>query len=187
MRVSPVAFLNYRSPFELDKLAAQAAAITHGHPLGYLPAALLVHIIHKAIFENESGRPLSELINESIGEFSETFSSAPYLGDLLSLVSKAVELSLNGKDDIDNVSSLGEGWVAEETLAIAIYSVLRHCDDFSAALIAAVNHSGDSDSTGAVAGNILGAYLGDSGIDAKWKDHLELYDLICKTAAGFRI
>ena len=47
----------------------------------------------------------------------------------------------------------GEGWVAEETLGIAIYCALRHQDDFSAGVIAAVNHKGDSDSTGAVAAN----------------------------------
>ena len=186
MRVSPVAFLYCYFPFEIDKLAVQTAAITHGHPLGYLPAGLLVHILHKSIYENSENRPLADIINESIIEFSVTFSSAPYLNDLLTVVNKAVALSDNDRKDIDNIRELGEGWVAEETLAIAVYSALRHCDDFSAAVIAAVNHDGDSDSTGAVTGNILGAYLGSFKIGAEWKKHLELYDQICKTAAGFR-
>ena len=185
MRVSPVAFLDRYFPFELDKLAVQTAAITHGHPLGYLPAGLLAHILHKSIYENGTDRTLRDIINESIIEFSAAFSSAPYLNDLLEIVNRAVVLSENGKKDVDNIMKLGEGWVAEETLAIAIYSALRHHDDFSAAVIAAVNHDGDSDSTGAVTGNILGAYLGSSEIGAEWKENLELYDLICKTAAGF--
>ena len=42
----------------------------------------------------------------------------------------------------------------------------------------AVNHSGDSDSTGAICGNVLGAYLGLDAISESWKDSLELYDLI---------
>ena len=186
MRVSPIAFLNYYSAFELDKLAAQAAAITHGHPLGYLPAALLVHILHKSIYENNENRSLIDIINNSIQEFTAMFSSAPYFNDLLTIVNKAVEFSGNRRKDVENIKELGEGWVAEETLAIAIYCALRHHDDFSAAMVASVNHDGDSDSTGAVTGNILGAYLGDKKIDAKWKEHLELYDLISKTAASFR-
>ena len=185
MRVSPIAFLNYYSPFELDKLAVQAAAITHGHPLGYLPAALLVHILHKAIYENKKNSSLHEITTISIKEFSSLFSSAPHLNDLLDIVNKAIELSGNRQKDVDNIRNIGEGWVAEETLAIAIYCALRYQNDFSAAMVAAVNHDGDSDSTGAVTGNILGAYLGEDKIDYKWKDHLELYDLIVRVGKRF--
>ena len=63
-------------------------------------------------------------------------------------------------------------------MAIAIFCALRHHDDFSEGIIAAVNHDGDSDSTGAIAGNILGAHLGYSAIDDKWKKDLELADVI---------
>lgn len=41
-------------------------------------------------------------------------------------------------------------------------------------MLAAVNHSGDSDSTGAIAGNILGAQSGIASIRAAWLDALEL-------------
>ena len=83
---------------------------------------------------------------------------------------------------MENIKQLGEGWVAEETLAIAIYCSLKYRNDFSKGIIAAVNHSGDSDSTGAVTGNILGALLGYSGIEDKWKKNLELHDVICEMA-----
>ena len=84
--------------------------------------------------------------------------------------------------DLDNIHRLGEGWVAEETLGIALYCALRHQDDLSAGLIAAVNHKGDSDSTGAVTGNILGALLGFDAIDVQWKRNLELYDVLMELA-----
>jgi len=45
-----------------------------------------------------------------------------------------------------------------------------------------VNHNGDSASTGAACGNILGALLGYHAIPAKWKDDLELADIILETA-----
>ncbi len=77
---------------------------------------------------------------------------------------------------------MGEGWVAEETLAIALYCSLKYENDFDKALIASVNHNGDSDSTGAVTGNILGAYLGMSKIPQKYIDNLELKDVILDIA-----
>ena len=72
--------------------------------------------------------------------------------------------------------------MAQETLTIAIYCSLKYFDDFDAALISAVNHSGDSDSTASVAGNILGAYYGDEKIDNKWKEKLDLHDIIVQMA-----
>ncbi|MCI5596714.1 MAG: ADP-ribosylglycohydrolase family protein [Lachnospiraceae bacterium] len=67
-------------------------------------------------------------------------------------------------------------------MAIALYCALKYQDDFSAGMIAAVNHSGDSDSTGAVTGNILGALVGYERIEDKWKNNLELADIILEIA-----
>ena len=74
------------------------------------------------------------------------------------------------------------GWTGEEALAIALYCAVRHFDSFENALIAAVNHSGDSDSTGAVTGNILGAAIGYEAIPQFYKDDLEMHDLILHMA-----
>ena len=48
--------------------------------------------------------------------------------------------------------------------------------------MASVNHNGDSDSTGAVTRNILGAYLGYDEIPNEYKENLELKDIILKVA-----
>lgn len=85
-------------------------------------------------------------------------------------------------DDLDAIREIGQGWVAEETLAIAVYCALKYSNDFEKAIIASVNHSGDSDSTGSVTGNILGAYLGLSAIPQKYLDKLELKDVITEIA-----
>ena len=84
--------------------------------------------------------------------------------------------------DLDAIRELGGGWVAEETVAIALYCALRHADSFEDAVIAAVNHDGDSDSTGAVTGNIMGALLGMEGIPAAFVQPLELRDVLLATA-----
>jgi ADP-ribosylglycohydrolase len=46
----------------------------------------------------------------------------------------------------------------------------------------AVNHDGDSDSTGAITGNILGAYLGIHGIPGEWIANVELADILIQIA-----
>ena len=100
----------------------------------------------------------------------------------LELMRRAVDLASAEKNDLEAIHLLGEGWVAEETLAIAVYCALKYSDNFDRALIASVNHKGDSDSTGAVAGNILGASLGLKGIPEKYIRNLELKDVILEIA-----
>lgn len=182
MRVAPLA-LNYHwmNIEKLDYEGAQIAAITHGHSLGYMPAAVLTHIINRIVFSEEK-MSLKEIVSEAERTTETIFEGDKHLKELIDLIDLAVELSENRDSDLDNIHRLGEGWVAEETLAIAIYCALRHQDDFSAGIIAAVNHKGDSDSTGAVTGNILGALLGYDAIDDKWKKDLELHDVIIEMA-----
>lgn len=79
-------------------------------------------------------------------------------------------------------NGLGGGWVAEETLAIAVFSVSRHINDFNACMICAVNHGGDSDSTGAVAGNIIGAIIGYEAFPDKFTKSIQLKELLITTA-----
>ena len=63
-----------------------------------------------------------------------------------------------------------------------MYCALKYENDFGRGIIAAVNHKGDSDSTGAVAGNILGARVGLSRIPDKYVKDLELKDVILQVA-----
>jgi len=104
------------------------------------------------------------------------------MGELLMLIRKAITLAESDLDDLDAIRELGCGWIAEETLAIAVYSALKYTDDFGKAIIASVNHSGDSDSTGAVTGNILGAHLGYDAIHERFIENLELRDIIVELA-----
>lgn len=110
------------------------------------------------------------------------FVNVKHLSEQIALIDKAIDLANEDVDDLEAIRELGQGWVAEETLAIAIYCALKYSNDFDKALIASVNHSGDSDSTGAVTGNILGAYLGLSGIPEKYLKNLELKNVILELA-----
>lgn len=182
MRIAPVA-LNCQADIEaLDAEAAQIAAITHGHSLGYMPAAVLCHIINRIVFPPEGNMGLKEIILEAKQTAERIFAGDKHLHELSSIIERAISLAESGPNDIESIKLLGQGWVAEEALAIALYCSLKHSNDFSAAIIAAVNHSGDSDSTGAITGNIMGALMGYVAIDRKWKAELECADVILEMA-----
>ena len=94
------------------------------------------------------------------------------------LIIKALDLAYSDVDDHYAIESIGGGWTGHEAPAIAIYSATKHRDSFEEAIVSCVNHSGDSDSTGAICGNIMGALLGRSAIPAHFTDQLELRDVI---------
>ena len=102
--------------------------------------------------------------------------------EMMGMARVAIDLSANDRSDLQNIGVLGGGWVGDEALAIALYCAIRHFDDFEQAMIAAVNHGGDSDSTGAVTGNILGAAVGYEAIPQFFKHDLELHDVILHMA-----
>ena len=186
MRVAPLA-MAYRAGENcrgdqavLDREGAELAAVTHGHPLGWMPAAALTHILSRCLAAPEQG--LRAIVREARDAMAALYPGNEHLGTLLGIMDRAMALADRGGGDRENIRALGEGWVAEETLGIAIYCALRYENDFSGGIIAAVNHDGDSDSTGAVTGNILGAYLGERAIDGKWTRDLELRDVIGEVA-----
>lgn len=94
----------------------------------------------------------------------------------------AQQLSKSHLSDVEAITQLGEGWIGEEALGISVYCALKYPGDFKKALIAAVNHNGDSDSTGAITGNILGAYLGLSKIPPEWVENVELKEVLIQVA-----
>jgi ADP-ribosylglycohydrolase len=82
----------------------------------------------------------------------------------------------------ETVERLGGGWVAEEALAIGLYCALVAGGDFGKGVRLAVNHGGDSDSTGAVTGNLMGTLLGRGAIPERYLAGLELKEVIEEVA-----
>lgn len=181
MRVAPVGIIldDFFEPKQIAEVGAEIAALTHGHPLGYIPAAALTSIIAELFH----GAEIKEAVTDSVKLTLDMFSGAPHIGEFDSVMNFAVNLADENIPDLEAIEQIGEGWVAEEALAIAVYCALRHKDDFAAGIRAAVNHSGDSDSTGAIAGNILGTYLGYSKIPPEFIDDLELRGVLSALAA----
>jgi ADP-ribosylglycohydrolase len=72
----------------------------------------------------------------------------------------------------ERIEQFGGGWVTEEALAISVYCVLGASNPADAIAIA-VNHSGDSDSTESITGNLLGAARGVHWLDADLLGQIE--------------
>lgn len=195
MRTAPLSaiYALYKTGFEKnDRAAARTAALTHKHHLGYIPAAILNHILYD-IFSDESGKEMEMYVLDAISYFkgneslkwedfdhgmessSELFKQR--MEKQLGLLELAIELAKSDIDDVTSIHKLGSGWTGHEALAIAIFCALRYPDNIDNALIASVNHSGDSDSTGSITGQLVGAY---SGIDNTKMNlqALELLDVI---------
>lgn len=182
MRVAPLALVLHGkdiSPTQTALLGAKVAAITHGHELGYIPAAALSFMIAELL----NGISLEEAVKHINPVIISLFPISENLNRLLLLIEQAQTLAHLNAPATEAFKLLGEGWVAEETLAISIYCALKHSKNFEKGILTAVNHSGDSDSTGSITGQILGAYLGFEAIPQKYIQPLELKEIILRTSA----
>jgi len=153
---------NGKGPEKSMELAEDVAAATHGHPLGWMTAGFMGSLIHHIL----DGKTLQASVDMAMADSKKRYEHEKHLGEMMNLLEAAISLASSSLPDEKCMSTLGEGWIAEETLAMAVFACLRHPDDFRLAMKAAVNITGDSDSVGSVAGNILGAYLGIDAVSA---------------------
>jgi ADP-ribosylglycohydrolase len=169
MRVAPVGLVA-EDEEQAFSLGCEAAAITHGHPSGYYSAGCFAAIIYHLL----SGRSLPEAVELALRILERPENDEHE--ECAEAVHRAVALWRDGgqKPSPELIETLGGGWVGEEALAISLYCALVTQDDFARGVLLAVNHSGDSDSAGAITGNLLGLMLGAGAIPEKWLAELEL-------------
>jgi ADP-ribosylglycohydrolase len=178
MRVAPVGLFawrlrQYESPRDAFRLGAELAALTHGHPTGALTGGVLAVLI-LALTDGAS-------LREAIAVSKNVLCQEPSHEETLRAIELAEELAASGLPPEEAIARLGQGWIAEEALAIAIYCALV-ARNFKQGVLLAVNHDGDSDSTGSIVGNLLGTLHGVKEIPAQWLEPLELRDVITELA-----
>lgn len=181
MRSAPFGLVPHIPAEVADRLAMNAAALTHSHPAALHGAAVVAVLIH-ALVRDELSLP------EAVAAAVDRAHTAN-VPELAQLLDAAVELA--NDDDVSPermTVTLGGGWTAGEAVAIAVYAVLASQTDagaeqhFSSAVGLAVNHDGDSDTTGAITGNILGALYGVQCLPAAWTARLEGADVVSAMA-----
>ncbi|MDZ5455262.1 ADP-ribosylglycohydrolase family protein [Azohydromonas lata] len=178
MRVAPAGLFvwseergeNPRKAFELGN---ELAVLTHGHPTGSLTAGVLAVLVQQLA----DGRSLIESLDTALACLRQH----PGHEETLQALQEARSLARSRLPAEKAVFCLGEGWVAEEALAVAVYCALV-AQDFRHGVLLAVNHDGDSDSTGAIAGHLLGTLLGVGAIPPEWLGPLELREVVTEVA-----
>lgn len=176
MRAAPAGLVGAADAFDLG---CDIAALTHSHPTGFLAAGFLAFLVAR-ILDDE---PLFTATAAAL----ERLEAEPEHEETAAAVRAAMDLAREGTPSAENVESLGEGWIAEEALAIALYAALTHPADVEGGLILAANHSGDTDSTAAITGNILGALRGPGAIPERWLREVELREEIERLAADVAV
>ena len=191
MRIAPIP-LYCAGNHLMDKektadLCADASAITHCHPLGWLSSVALGIILYDLMCDAS----LDDAVADTIDFLRKKYADYPDAETMAKLIEKTKRLAdlacRSNSDDLTGefgiMKELGEGWVGEEALAVGLFSVLA-CRErgFDQCLYNAACHKGDSDSTASIAGQIWGAAYGLSRVDEKWLKNLELREVILEIA-----
>lgn len=122
MRVAPLAFIDREDPYSV---AIENSALTHGHQMSHIASAVLVGLL-RYISEGETLCDSVSLMRQDIKRIFMGSLEVKLFDDLLQ---QAIFASEKDFDDMEIISRLGEGWVAEETLAIALYCSLKYSND----------------------------------------------------------
>ena len=177
MRIAPVGLVQGRmgrAPRETMMLGKALAALTHGHPTGAIAAGALAVLVAEIV----QGRDM----REALAVVYEYLAAERHGQETLDALRRAERWAQHRPDDpVAAILHIGEGWIAEEALAVGVYCALT-ARDFRDGVIRAVNHGGDSDSTGSITGNILGALWGAEAIPTSFLEPLELRDVITELA-----
>lgn len=178
MRVAPVGLFAWRlrqqqSPEDAFRLGTDLAALTHGHPTGALTGGVLAVLI-LALIDGAS-------LPEALAASKALLCTEPRHEETLHAIEMAEAMAKSDWPHEVSIAQLGQGWTAEEALAISIYCALV-ARNFKHGVVLAVNHDGDSDSTGSITGNLLGAMHGVRSIPTEWLEPLELREVITTVA-----
>ncbi len=177
MRSAPIG-LAARERWVAFEWARDGAVLTHGHPSGYLAAAYFAAVIFDVARSTslvEAMERADELLVREAGH-----------EEVAAVIATVRTLAAAGPPGPAAIESVGQGWVAEEALGIALLCALTVADGTpeacARALWRSVVHKGDSDSTGSLTGNLLGAMFGTACLPDPWRREVELRDLVQRIA-----
>ncbi|MEC4015324.1 ADP-ribosylglycohydrolase family protein [Streptomyces sp. H27-D2] len=176
MRSAPFGLLVGWEPQLVFQLAVECAAQTHGHPTGYLAAGAMAVIVHSLA----RGEGLDGGIQHALA----LLGTRPDHQETTDALQRALGAVRQGLPTPARVEALGAGWTGEEALAMGVYCALV-AEDVRHGLLLAVNHGGDSDSTGSICGNLLGAMHGETALPPGWLVELEGRGTILELADDF--
>ena len=162
MRAAPIGYLYQHDAEKLKEVAHATGVCTHGHPAADAACIGAAFLVKLALDGVPPDKIIAQLFTFTAGVSAE-FDQA---------ISK-VEKCLGWRDEEKALSYLGEGWVGDEAVALALYCFQRNPDSYEKVVIRGANTNGDSDSIACIAGSISGAYLGIEAIPPDWVRKIE--------------
>jgi len=176
MRVAPIGLLyDGDHAYQMGHLTSE---LTHGHATASISAGVLCVIISQL----REGVPLRRAVDAALKISMEKEAELGVANETSAAIDAALSLAKREETPSPElVETLGGAWIAEQALAISIYCALV-ARDFAHGVLLAVNHGGDSDSTGAITGNLLGLIYGQDQIPETWRETVELKELITQVA-----
>jgi ADP-ribosyl-[dinitrogen reductase] hydrolase len=171
MRLAPVPLAYFRDAEEALARAADSSRTTHGARAALDACRFYAGLIVGALRGEDKGALLSERYAPIPGYWEEH--------PLCPEVDAIAAGSYRAKDEPEISAS---GYVVH-TLEAALWA-LYHTDDFREGCLRAVNLGQDADTTGAVYGQLAGAFYGEEGIPEGWRRILVRADLITGLADG---
>ncbi len=164
MRVAPIGIF-FTDIDKLYQVAYNSSLITHAHPTGLAAAVGAAYLVRLALDKVDMAL-WPEKVKAIVDKVPE-----PGRTEFRAAIDSAVA-ALPLENTEEAIRSIGQGWIGEEAVAIALYCCMKYpaADDFKRLLILAVNHDGDSDSTGCIAGGIMGALHGYAALGDEMHD-----------------
>jgi ADP-ribosylglycohydrolase len=171
MRVAPIGYLYQHDLPKLRQVAAASALATHLHPAARLGAVAAAFLVKLALDRLPPEEMLPALELETHGQVREFDQALTRLEEALEMTPPDAALA-----------HIGEGWVAEEAVIMALYCFLKSPDDFLATIRRGANIKGDSDSIACIAGGLNGAYLGIQALPSEWVSRVEKSEYLADLA-----
>ena len=173
--VIPIALLGddlFLNPEQLDRLGAEAVALTHGDPEAFICGAALTHAL--SLLLHSPKITVEELLRDTVDaiqmQFGREYLQTAKLWELLQMAQILSHSSnVTPMEAMERLSCRS----AAEVLAGVFYACITCHGDFDAAMITAVNHSGRSAAVGAITGAVLGAVLGEEAMPEFYLEGLE--------------
>lgn len=169
MRLAPIPLFYYRNIEQAIEYAGLSSRTTHQHPLAIDACRYMAAIIIGALTGDSKEKILSSRYCPLPGYWSEN-----------PLEERIEEIARGSFKEKEPPEIRGSGFVVK-SLEAALWA-FHNSDNFKDGCLLAVNLGDDADTTGAVYGQIAGAYYGETGIPDKWINKLAKFDLISSMA-----
>jgi ADP-ribosylglycohydrolase len=165
MRLAPAVLAYANAPTTALDMAGDSSKTTHPNKLCIDSCRYLCALIIGALQE----LPKEEFLAPNYTPVKEYWLHRPLAPEVAQIAAGSYKSkeppAIQGKGDVIN------------TLEAALWAFYK-TDNFKDGCLLAVNLGGDADSTGAVYGQLAGAYYGESDLPFDWKSKLALHEVI---------